>query len=155
MCVIVDANVAALVFSPEPTEDYAPLRRWLDEPRKDGRLVFGGKLSREFEKLGGARRYLRSLTQAGRALFFPDDRLDREQEQLARSGLLRSDDPHVLALARISGARTLCTNDEQLSEDFRDADLIAKPRGKVYKRAEHAHLLRHTASCGHGLRTSK
>ncbi|NJL28982.1 MAG: type II toxin-antitoxin system VapC family toxin [Thermoanaerobaculia bacterium] len=149
MCVIVDANVAALVFSPAPADDFAPVRRWLDDPRKDGRLVYGGQLARELEKLGAARRYLKSLAQAGRALFYPDAQLQREQTALADTPAVRSDDPHVLALARISGARTLCSNDEALREDFKDSALISRPRGNLYTRSEHVHLLRHTRSCGH------
>lgn len=149
MCVIVDTSVASLVFSPQPAPDFEPLRRWLEDPRKDGRLVFGGKLSRELEKLGAARRYLRTLHQAGRATFFPDEKLKREETELSASPIVRSNDPHILALARVSGARTLCTNDNDLREDFKDRRIIGKPPGSLYTHAKNDHLLKHTRSCGY------
>ena len=46
--------------------------------------------------------------------------------------MCESDDPHIIALAQISGARLLYTNDLALQRDFRKRDLIADPRGKVY-----------------------
>lgn len=60
----------------------------------------------------------------------------------------RSNDLHVLALARVSGARTLCTADGDLRRDFKDSRLVARPKGSIYSRASHAHLLKHSTSCG-------
>ena len=45
---------------------------------------------------------------------------------------LGSDDPHVLALAEVSGARLLYTNDRDLQQDFRDHKIINNPRGNIY-----------------------
>lgn len=150
MCIIVDANLSGDVFKQDPPEAYRPIIDWLKGPK--GHLVYGGKLAHELQKREDTNRYLKGLLQAGRASLISDDRLNIEQEQLASSGLLRSDDPHVIALARVSGARTLCSQDKLLARDFTNQRLIAQPRGKVYKRAEHEHLLRHTSSCGHGRR---
>jgi hypothetical protein len=56
----------------------------------------------------------------------------------------------VLALAIMTGARTLATFDNALAHDFRNADYISHPRGKIYRDPDrHARLLRHTPpSCG-------
>ena len=43
-----------------------------------------------------------------------------------------SNDVHVLALALVSGARLLYTNDAALIMDFKNSKVIANPRGKVY-----------------------
>lgn len=44
----------------------------------------------------------------------------------------QSDDPHILALAVVSGARLLYSNDRLLQHDFKNLALINQPRGKVY-----------------------
>lgn len=146
MCVIVDANVASKVFSGTPPEEYGPLRRWLDDPEQDGCLVYGGQLGRELQKVGEARRYVVALLRAGRARLIPDVTVDPEAERVAE--LCESNDGHVIALARVSGARTLCTEDQTLWRDFNNKALINNPRGKIYRQARHSHLLRHSRSCG-------
>ena len=62
------------------------------------------------------------------------------------SGEITSDDPHVLALARVSGARLLYTKDNALIRDFKDKKFIDQPRGKVYTRKTNEDLLK-TARC--------
>ena len=47
-----------------------------------------------------------------------------------------SDDEHVLALALVSGARLLYTNDAALISDFKNRTIVATPRGKIYTTAE-------------------
>jgi hypothetical protein len=147
MCVIVDANLAGRVFGGSDAGEYRPVLRWLDEPTQDGCLVYGGRLAAELAKVGNAVRYLAQLNRAGRARMVPDGSLGQEEAKVAALGC-RSDDSHVLALARVSGARTLCTEGRALRSDFGDPRLIARPRGKVFSRGDQRHLLVHTTSCG-------
>jgi len=81
------------------------------------------------------------LESAGKASKFSDSCIAREAVTL-QAVPLKSDDLHVLALARCSGARLLCTRDDALSQDFTDRRII-KPPGKVYKNASHKHLLKY------------
>lgn len=148
MCVIIDANIAALVFADSPDDDFAPVLDWLCSPRKHGCIAYGGQLARELFKRTETRRFLRALQQAGRARQMRTADLDCEEKAVLKIGLCRSDDPHVVALARVSGARTLCSRDHALHQDFRNPRLISKPRGSVYMRPEHQRLLKHTSSCG-------
>ena len=147
MCVIVDANLAFRIFTPAPAADFRPVFEWLHAPDKNGCLVFGGRLSNELAHRTDSRRYLRALLQAGRAYQIPDATVQSEEQRITDSGLCKSDDPHVIALARVSGARTLCSHDQALHLDFRNPKLIAKPRGRVYQNASHTHLLRHDTTC--------
>ena len=62
----------------------------------------------------------------------------REQEQ-ALAADIRSNDPHVLALARVSGARLLYAEDGDLMTDFKDKRFVG---GKVCSRAANESLLR-------------
>jgi len=147
MCVIIDANLASHIFTPAPTADFCPVFEWLHAPDKNGCLVFGGKLSSELSHRTDSRRYLRALLQAGRAYQIPEATVQSEEQRITDSGLYKSDDPHVVALARVSGARTLCSRDQALHQDFRNPKLISKPRGHVYQNAEHINLLCHHYSC--------
>jgi predicted nucleic acid-binding protein len=146
MCVIVDANLASRVFQEPAEADFAPVLNWILE--QGGQLVFGGRLARELNEMERPRRFLRVLSQAGLARLVPDTSIAAEEAVVAATGHCRSNDQHVLALARVSGARTLCTHDRDLQRDFRDPRLISDQRGSIYQRKEHARLLRHTTSCG-------
>lgn len=147
MCVIVDGNVAHEVFHKTVTEDGTPVREWLETG--SGRLVFGGKLAKELEHADAARRYLIELTRQGRAIRVPPDKVKRAVEDLTRVQSLKSNDPHVIALARITGARVLFSRDQDLHNDFKNAAIIARPRGRVYTSRKHRRLLHHDSSCGH------
>jgi hypothetical protein len=148
MCIIIDANLAALVFSSDTPDDFCPLIDWLTVATKDGKLVIGGKLTREIDKVAVARRFVTVLLRAGRARVLPSDVVDEEANRIANS--CESDDPHVIALAIISGARILCSQDRTLHRDFTNRALISNPSGHIYQNEEHAHLLRrygHTEAC--------
>ena len=147
MCVIVDANFAAELFGGSGTERAQPILRWVSDPKHDGCLVYGGQLAAELKRVASAVRFLNQLNRAGRARFLPDRDVDPEERKVRELGL-KSDDPHVLGLARASGARTLCTEDRALQRDFKNPALITKPRGSIYSKPEHTRLLRHTTSCG-------
>lgn len=144
MCLIVDANLAGLVFGSPPHPDFVPVLDWLQQ--RDGCLVVGGRLADELGQLERARRFVLQLLRAGVARQVPAAEVDREEAEVAATGLCESNDSHVVALARVSGARTLCTHDKALQRDFRNPRLVMKPRGSVYQRSEHMRLLRHTPS---------
>ncbi len=148
MCVIVDVNCAFLVFVASPHADFIPLSEWLGDPKKDGCVVVGGQLRRELGRRDETRRYILGLARAARAKIFPDSAIDEETVRLKRSGGCRCNDPHVIALARISGARTLCSRDKALHADFKNPNLVCDPPGAIYQVAGHVSLLKHTPSCG-------
>jgi hypothetical protein len=147
MCIIVDANVAALVFCEPLAHDFVPLVDWLTSPKKDGKLVIGGQLADELSAVRSVTRFIRALSQAGRARLIPAQEVVAEQERIILTGICRSDDPHVIALARVSGVRVLCSQDVKLHADFKNLELISAPKGAIYQGAKHRRLLRHAKSC--------
>jgi hypothetical protein len=146
MCLIVDANMASRALGNSLDPDCVPVRDWLF--KGDGCLVFGGRLASELDRVSIARKRLLELNRAGRARRIDDSAVQEEQQTVDATGLCRSNDSHVVALARVSGARVLCTGDGNLRQDFKNPELVSKPRGKLYQREEHAHLLVHSTSCG-------
>jgi len=139
VCLIIDANVVHRIF-PSPSEDHRPIRDAL--ANRAATLVYGGELKREYSRINWFRPFLRRLDQTGAAKIVPDSEVDAKSEALQVAGGYLSDDPHILALALITKVRLLCSEDNNLTMDFTNRDIINTPRGNVYRRAKHAHLIR-------------
>ena len=95
----------------------------------------GGKLRAELSdngRNGNFMRVYRQLRLDGRVKDVPDSVVDTETANLQARRISRSNDTHILALARVSGARLLYTNDQALQEDFNNPRLVSEPRGLVY-----------------------
>ena len=126
MCVraIVDASVVHRVLASRAESGGDPIfRRWIGSG--NGILVFtktdkflGEQRNANLTALIGD--YLRF----GRARRISSAAVGKETARL--EGATRSDDPHVLALARIADALVLCTNDDDLMADFRDIRLLPR-----------------------------
>lgn len=146
MCIILDANRFSDALTSPPDPRYEPIIRWI--LNGDGLLVFGGtRYYKEIDGHAAARKFFADRFRAGQAYFVPHDDVDAEEAVVMRLGECTSDDEHVIALARVAGARTLCTEDVALMADFKNVKLVPKPRGRVYRLAAHARLLQHDAGC--------
>ena len=105
-------------------------------------VLIGGQLAREYAVL---RRYsgtFAELRRSGRLITERDTDVDNEQQVLEANRGLRSDDAHIIALARIGRVRILCSFDGDLQKDFKNKRLIDSPRGRIYLGSKHNHLLR-------------
>ena len=129
MCVIIDANVVVRVFVDEEPS-YTSLRQSIVNGRH--RLVHGGKLSNELSKVSAIRRLLVTFYSRGLSRQVPSSPVNALANKLEAAGACTSDDPHIIALATVGHVRVLCTNDYDLRTDFRNKQLIDKPRGHVY-----------------------
>ena len=139
MCLIVDANVAVQFFcTTDPNS--ADLRNAVFG--NGCCVVYGGYLREEYEKIDKARRVVLALDRAGKARAIPDGPVEKRTAELKGSGVLNSDDPHIIALAEVSGSRLLHSLDIALHHDFTNPAIINKPRGHVYQgSAAHRHLV--------------
>ncbi len=152
MCAIVDANVAREVFGHPRPGAGAEFFKWINQ--EGGRLVAGGKLLEELNRTS-AREWARQAMIAGWIRNVDDSEVDARATELRDSCI--SDDPHVIALAQVSGARLLYSNDGDLHRDFGNKKLVDGPRGKVYStrddksfRDHHRRLLRRRDLCRSG-----
>jgi hypothetical protein len=143
MCVVVDANRASSVFGTGDPE-FAPVLDWL---QSRGTLIYGGKLAAELLRVGKAASYLRALRQAGRARLWPEAEVEERQRKITDLRVCKSNDPHVLALVCLSGARTVCTEDKNLWADLRNRAVVSKPKVGIYRTERHRALLKHTPGC--------
>lgn len=152
MCIIIDANVAHY-FTLSPHEDALPVKEWLTRLNSSAKVVIGGKLSKELGRAGGdISRFLDLLKSVGRLIIVSDADAEKETEvvtlQLKMDGLNTMDDPHIIALARLSGSRLLFSRDHssRLHEVFKSR-VYLEPPGKIYQTREHVHLLRKSPKC--------
>jgi len=99
------------------------------------RLVVSRKLLAELNCVK-AQQWIQQGILAGRIRQETPGTVDQREEELGREGRCRSNDMHLIALAQVSGARLLYSNDLALHEDFGNKLLIDRPRGKVYSTYE-------------------
>ena len=79
-------------------------------------------------------------------------KVEAATRELEAQQICRSNDAHVIALARVSGARLLFTNDRELQSDFKNRQILG---GNIYTtlRSEnvtstHRRLLGRSDLCG-------
>lgn len=73
-----------------------------------------------------------NLKRMGYVKDIDDEEVDRVAEQLCRDRACKSDDEHIIALARVGRARLLYSHDTALHRDFGNRELLSNPLGKVY-----------------------
>ena len=151
MCAIVDANVAGEIFGENRSPAGKAFFDWVSKGH--GRIVAGGKLLEELNKTR-ARGWVREAINSGRIRRVKASDVEDLENQLRLRQICRSNDPHVIALAILSGARLLYSNDENLQNDFKTKNLIDHPRGKIYTTlgskdttATHRNLLKRRDLC--------
>lgn len=139
MCLIIDANVAAEVFRPDPSDEMGPVRTALRE--RKATAVYGGKLAEEYAKLHRLRSIILEYDRRGVLRIQDRTAVERETERVRETRLCTSDDEHIIGLARVANVRLLCSRDTDLHQDFKNPALL-KPRGSIYQNASHADLIR-------------
>lgn len=107
----------------------------------DLKIAYGGRLRTEYLQSNEIRRILRVLDGSGLARAYPDDAIKDEVAKIKRTKVCISNDLHIIALAKVSGARLLCSNDHDLHCDFKNRILLDNPRGIVYQTSAHRNIL--------------
>ena len=163
MCAIVDASVKGELKaggSPAGVE----FLKWLLSG--NGVIVLGGTKLREELCARPATlrdsRLIRELKRAAVVREYNDAQVDSLADRLHKERACKSDDPHIIALAMISRARLLFSNDPDLHKDFRNKDLVDDPRGSVYStlrdgrfKQHHQDLLENPDLCHRSIQASR
>ena len=132
MCMILDSNRWADFLNQK--EDMKPIHKWLE--KQNGKLVYSNyePIQKELNRLPNNN--LKIYYEAGKALFIPSEEVGKKVEEIKNKYQLKSDDIHILGLAKASNAKVLCTKDQSLHKDFKN---IIK--GRIYQNKGHQHLL--------------
>ena len=144
MCAIIDANVIHEVFGSKRTEAGKKFLDWINGG--SGRLICGGELLEELKKRKNKRgkksssvkedsserfeEWAKKALYSGRMKNMNEEEVETKMTQIRKKSI-RSNDPHILALAQVSGARLLYSNDKKLHEDFKNKKLL-DPVGSIY-----------------------
>jgi hypothetical protein len=126
MCIVIDTNRAADFNN--PNDPYLVLL--LDWLKRGGSVVTGGLLERELMKIAVMRGLLQEWSRRGNLRRISREDVEREEQTLPA---IKSNDPHVVALTRLSRAKVVVTEDKELISDLKDASLMGTRR-KIYKR---------------------
>ena len=86
MCAILDANVAGQVFGAGRPAAGAKFFEWIHSGR--GRLVLGGRLRRELDRLSAFREWRRQAELAGKVTLLNDEAVDGRATELAQENAL-------------------------------------------------------------------
>lgn len=129
MCAIIDANAIWKVFGTNRPSAGKAFFGWLNEGK--GNLVVGGHLDNELRKNMTFRTWAIQAQRRGILKLVDDRKVLAKTAELNDQKGCKSDDPHIIALAQIGGARLLYSSDRDLCEDFKNRELL-KPRGKIY-----------------------
>lgn len=134
MCLILDTNKYGLFLDPN-NEDMKPVRDWMNT--KNGKMIYSaiGKIKKEVKKSPRMRaRLFDEYRRAGKLKVFLAETVAEEKAKLPEH---KSDDPDILALARVSKVTLLVTEDKDLQDDF---ERII-PGGNIYKTKDDADFL--------------
>ena len=139
MCAICDANVAHEVFNLKTqTPSGKIFLQWITPKR---RLVIGGKLKEELFQKKEIKQWAYEVGKRGKLDYIKEEDFNRAIRSLKRERL-KSNDPHIIALAKVSGARLLYSEDGPLIEDFTNKKLINNPEGKIYPKGKKENALK-------------
>ena len=129
MCIIVDACCANSLGNADWPQAHL-IRDWV---RGGGKIVSGGLLQRELKNTA-LQALLVQWSASGRLINKDPTEIKIEEEKLDRSKV-KSNDLHVIALARLSGAKVIVTRDQDLMYDLKKSPEIGKAR-KIYPMGE-------------------
>ena len=135
MCIILDANMLSR-FKKHADEDIKPVWDWVYN--RNGKLAYATteKFKEEWTR-GGGDSLLKELQRIKKLKPVSAQNVLEKQNELENQ--IKSNDPHIIALAVVANVKVLVSQDEALITDFTNRELVI--RGKAYQRAEHAHLL--------------
>lgn len=130
MCIILDTNKYG-DFLDHENKDMQPIREWI---KRKGKIAYSPTPTFERELSAGMRMQFSVYDEAGKMKNFSIEEVKNEENNLPE---LESDDPHIIALALVSGVRVLVSMDRDLHTDFKGV-----VGGKVYQTKSHRRMLR-------------
>ena len=133
MCLILDTNLYDLFLQPD-NSDMKPVKDWVD---KDGKIAWSptGKMKRELDRSPRMKKRFKEYRRDAKLKLSPPREVERERKRLPK---LHSDDPDIIALARITGVNLLVSGDKDLHTDFKQL----YGQRKIYQTRNHIGLLR-------------
>jgi len=132
MCMILDNNTWGDFL--KQNSDMQPIHNWLEQ--KNGKLIYSNhqgfqELSKKYQ------RRLKEYRRAGKAHLVSLEKVEKAIKEIKKNhNIERSNDPHILGLAKASNVTVLCTKDRTLHKYFKNTI-----GGNIYQNKNHKRLL--------------
>lgn len=145
MCIVLDTNVIRAVFNKSDAKHqlYACIHKWLFNG--SGKMVYGGTTyRREVMGMSEVIGALLELNRQRKAVKINDAAVDDfESTFKTMESSADFDDPHLIAIFRVSRCRLLCSEDHAAGKYVRQKRfyLPGHPTPKIYKKPSHRSLL--------------
>lgn len=115
MCIVVDTNAISRVFNEQNSEheEFKPVRDWI--LKKKGKLVYGGtKYLEELSKMGEYLKLFQLLGRINKTVVVDTEAVDEYQAEAEQMIQHKDfDDPHLVAILKVSGCKLVCSVDER------------------------------------------
>jgi len=123
MCLVIDANCFALVFS-KTANGFTPVRVWIYKGR--GRMIYGGTKYNQELAAAGMLPLLKELSTSRRAAHISNVTVDTIAAELKLKFPARKfNDEHIVALVIASRCRVVCTHDRTAIDYLKRPDVFA------------------------------
>lgn len=136
MCLILDTNKYD-DYLDLTNKDMKPVRDWVE--KNNGRIAYTPteKMEKELKKGRQTKieKQFDKYKRSGKLKIIPKDKVQQAEQQLKN---LKSNDAHIIALAKVANVKLLVSSDKKLHKDFTNPKIIG---GKVYQNRSHQHLL--------------
>ena len=86
---------------------------------------------------GKMEKQLKTWRSKGKIKLADKTKVDKKSNEL--QGKIKSNDPHIIALAMVAGVKVLISEDRDLHKDFGNKSLVG---GRIYQKKGHESLLR-------------
>lgn len=145
MCIIADPPIFAPMLNPKDPEhgDFSPIFHWVMNGH--GKFVIGGEqYTQELSRISGVLSVIVQLERMGKIIRTKKDVTDNEVVLVKTiKPVIDFDDPHLVALVRLTGCRVVCLRDRRAHRHLKDATLYRAPgaRPKLYTCAKNKYLL--------------
>lgn len=145
MCIVADPPTFILMFrETDPRHpDFAPVRDWVKHG--PGKFVLGGTTyNRQLAAVPSVLGFLLELQKIGKIVREDPTEVDAHEAALKVLEPSTSfDDPHLVALVRVSGCRLICVNDLKAHRFLKERSFYSKicARPKLYTSQGHTRLL--------------
>lgn len=145
MSIVVDPPTFIPMFKASDPEHsaFSPVRDWVT--KGPGKFVMGGtKYNRELQSVKSILNLLNELGKKGKIIRRSNTEVDADELRVkAIEPANDFDDPHIVALIRVSGCKLVCIRDRRSHRFLRASYLYDSPRDrpKLYTRAQNVGLL--------------
>lgn len=150
MAIVIDEDSAHLALG---ENDHYPILKEYIFARRELKVGLGGTLlDRYRERLGRFFEVLKVLEPGGGLIFADEARVVSAEifiKCLVENGICVSDDTYVLALMKAGPFALICTNDQNLTNDVRNPQVLNNPRGHVYNENRRLDALDMIRNYGH------